>query len=108
MVYEEAPPILLVCIGLDNGYIYCIRGDVARERVSRLKLTVDPATDTKPASPVTGLGFQVDGAALHLFALSSASVNLFEMHHQPPIKHVLDQLGGEGQSMTMSDKQVSY
>ncbi|CAM6101360.1 unnamed protein product [Calypogeia fissa] len=105
LVYEEAAPILLVCIGLDNGYIYAIRGDVARERVSRLKLNVDPATDTKPASPVTGLGFRIDGAALQLFALSTVSVNLFDMHQQPPVKHMLDHLGGEGQSMTMSDKQ---
>lgn len=105
LVFEEAPPYLLVCVGLDNGFVYCIKGDVARERVSRLKLSVDPATETKPASPVTGLGFRVDGAALQLFALSTISVNLFDMHREPPVKHVLDQLGGEGQSMTMSDKQ---
>lgn len=80
---------------------------MARERVSRLKLNVDPATDTKPASPVTGLGFRVDGAALQLFALSTVSVNRFDMHQQPPIRHVLDHLDGEGQTMTMSDKQVS-
>lgn len=97
---------MLVCIGLETGHIYCIRGDVARERVSRLRLQVDPAVDNQPASPVTGLGFRVDGAILQLFAVSTTSVNLFDMHQQPPQKHVLDMLGGEGQNMTMSDNQV--
>lgn len=107
IVFEEAPPILLVCIGLETGYIYCIRGDVARERVSRLRLSVDPAVDNQPASPITGLGFRVDGAVLQLFAVSTKSVNLFDMHQQPPQKHLLDMLGGEGQNMTMSDNQVT-
>ncbi|KAL2635425.1 hypothetical protein R1flu_006904 [Riccia fluitans] len=105
LVFEEAPPILMVCIGLETGYIYCIRGDVARERVSRLRLSVDPAVDNQPACPVTGLGFRVDGAILQLFAASTRSVNLFDMHQQPPQKHELDMLGGEGLNMTMSDNQ---
>ncbi|CAM8909252.1 unnamed protein product [Rhodiola kirilowii] len=36
IVLEEAPPILLITIGLDNGCIYCIKGDIARERITRV------------------------------------------------------------------------
>ncbi|CAM8909251.1 unnamed protein product [Rhodiola kirilowii] len=41
IVLEEAPPILLITIGLDNGCIYCIKGDIARERITRFKLQID-------------------------------------------------------------------
>lgn len=111
LVYEEAPPILLVCIGLDSGEIYCIRGDIARNRVTRLRLSVDPAAGAadgqKPASPVTGLGFRVDGQILQLFAVTTSSVNLFDMHNQSPQKVVIDQIGAEGRCVAMSDNQVS-
>ncbi|KAG0579723.1 hypothetical protein KC19_4G119500 [Ceratodon purpureus] len=106
LVYEEAPPILLVCIGLDSGEIYCIRGDIARNRVTRLRLAVDPAVDgQKPASPVTGLGFRVEGQILQLFAVTTASINLFDMHKQSPQKNVIDQIGTEGRCVAMSDNQ---
>lgn len=107
LVYEEAPPILLVCIGLDSGEIYCIRGDIARNRVTRLRLAVDPAVDGQtPASPVTGLGFRVEGQLLQLFAVTTTSVNLFDMHNQSPQKNVIDQIGTEGRCVAMSDNQV--
>ncbi|CAK9277286.1 unnamed protein product [Sphagnum jensenii] len=110
VVYEETPPVLLVCIGLDTGYIYCMRGDIARERISRVRLTVDPSSSdsqqpSTAASPVTGLGFRAEGSLLQLFAVSTSSINLFDMHEQPPQKHVLDQLGAEGQCVAMSDNQ---
>jgi hypothetical protein len=50
----EAPPILLIAIGLDNGSIYCIRGDIARERITRFTLQVEAVSN---GSPITGLGF---------------------------------------------------
>lgn len=103
LVFEEAPPILLICIGLETGCIYGIRGDVARDRVSRLRLQVDAIV----ASPVTGLAFRVDGQVLQLFVVTPSSVNLFDMHKQPPVKHVLDSIGAESQCVTMSDNQVS-
>ena len=107
-MYEEAPPILLVCFGLDTGYIYGIRGDIARERITRMRLSVDPAIDShQPASPVTGLGYRIEGQALQLFAVTTSSINLFNMHEQAPQKHVLDQLGAEGRCVAMSDDQVT-
>lgn len=106
-MYEEAPPILLVCFGLDTGYIYGIRGDIARERITRMRLSVDPAVDShQPASPVTGLGYRIEGQALQLFAVTISSINLFNMHEQAPQKHVLDQIGAEGRCVAMSDDQV--
>ena len=108
LVYEEAPPILLVCVGLDSGEIYCIRGDIARNRVTRLRLAVDPVVDgQKPASPVSGLGFRVEGPMLHLFAVTTSSLNLFDMHNQSPQKNVIDQIGTEGRCVAMSDSQVN-
>ncbi|KAE9622253.1 putative transcription factor WD40-like family [Lupinus albus] len=63
LVLEEVPPILLIVIGLDNGSIYCIKGDIARERINRFKLQVENHSD-KTLSFVTGLGFKVDGRSL--------------------------------------------
>lgn len=109
LVFEEAPPIVLICIGLDSGEICCIRGDIARNRVTRLRLSVDPAVDGgQPASPVTGLGFRVEGQMLQLFAVTTSSINLFDMHDSSPQKKVIDQIGTEGRCVAMSDNQVSH
>ncbi|XWS75875.1 hypothetical protein CRYUN_Cryun01aG0129300 [Craigia yunnanensis] len=70
LVLEEAPPILLIAIGLENGCIYCIKGDIARERITRFKLPVDSVSD-KGNSSVTGLGFRLDGQALLFFCCNS-------------------------------------
>jgi hypothetical protein len=105
LVLEEAPPILLMAIGLDNGCIYCIKGDIARERITRFKLQVDNVSD-KSHSTITGLGFRVDGQALQLFAVTPDSVSLFSMHNQPPRRQTLDQIGCNFNSVTMSDRLV--
>ncbi|XP_021274315.1 vacuolar protein-sorting-associated protein 11 homolog [Herrania umbratica] len=103
LVLEEAPPILLIAIGLDNGCIYCIKGDIARERITRFKLQVDSVSD-KGNSPITGLGFRLDGQALLLFAVTPNSVSLFSMQNQPPRRQILDQIGCNVNSVTMSDR----
>ncbi|CAN4099934.1 unnamed protein product [Withania somnifera] len=69
LVLEEAPPLLLIVIGLDNGSVYCIQGDIAHERIKRFKLQVDNQSD-KSQSSITGLGYRVDGQVLHLFAVT--------------------------------------
>ncbi|KAK8588539.1 hypothetical protein V6N12_022969 [Hibiscus sabdariffa] len=103
LVLEEAPPILLIAIGLDNGCIYCIKGDIARERITRFKLQVDsPSGDGN--SSVTGLGFRVEGQALLLFAVTPNSVSLFNMQSQPPRRQTLDQIGCNVHSVAMSDR----
>ncbi|EOA29826.1 hypothetical protein CARUB_v10012921mg [Capsella rubella] len=98
LVLEEVPPILLIAIGLDNGCIYCVKGDIARERITRFKLQVDGR------SPITGLGFRMDGQALLLFAVTPDSVNLFSMQAQPPRLQTLDHIGGSVNTVTMSDR----
>ncbi|GAV78365.1 Clathrin domain-containing protein/VPS11_C domain-containing protein [Cephalotus follicularis] len=98
LVLEEAPPILLIAIGLDNGCIYCIKGDIARERISRFKLEVDDG------SSITGLGFRMDGQALQLFAVTPDSVSLFGMQYQPPRRQTLDHIGCHVNSVTMNDR----
>ncbi|KAL5798082.1 hypothetical protein ACOSQ2_002902 [Xanthoceras sorbifolium] len=103
IVLEEAPPILLIAIGLDNGCIYCIKGDIARERITRFKLQVDSFSDKSHCS-ITGLGFRVDGQALQLFAVTPNSVSLFSLQNQPPRRQTLDQIGGNVNSVTMSDR----
>lgn len=105
LVLEEAPPILLIAIGLDNGCIYCIKGDIARERITRFKLQVDSVSD-KGNSLITGLGFRLDGQALLLFAVTPNSVSLFSMQNQPPRRQILDQIGCNVNSVTMSDRSV--
>ncbi|CAH8261967.1 unnamed protein product [Arabidopsis lyrata] len=98
LVLEEVPPILLIAIGLDNGCIYCVKGDIARERITRFKLQVDGR------STITGLGFRMDGQALLLFAVTPDSVNLFSMQAQPPKLQTLDHIGGSVNTVTMSDR----
>lgn len=107
LVLEEAPPILLVAIGLDNGCIYCIQGDISRERIKRFRLQIDMNNQDKSQSAITGLGFRVDGQALQLFAVSPSSVNLFNLHTQQPRGQVLDQIGSSATCVAMSDRLVT-
>ncbi|KAK2995647.1 hypothetical protein RJ640_013604 [Escallonia rubra] len=103
LVLEEAPPILLIAIGLDNGCIYCIQGDIARERIKRFRLQVENDSD-KSQSSITGLGFRVDGQALQLFAVTPTSVSLFNLQTQPASRQTLDQIGCDLNSVAMSDR----
>lgn len=102
VVLEEAPPILLIAIGLDNGCIYCIKGDIARERITRFKLEVESVSDKSQLS-ITGLAFRVDGQALLLFAVTPTSVTLFSLHNQPSRRQTLDQIGCNVNGVTLSD-----
>ncbi|KAJ0963548.1 hypothetical protein J5N97_028670 [Dioscorea zingiberensis] len=102
LVLEEAPPILLISIALENGSIYCIKGDIARERITRFTLQVEAASD-KSHSSINGLGFLAEGRALQLFAVSPTSVSLFNLHDQPPRRQTLDQIGCDNNSVTKCD-----
>jgi hypothetical protein len=102
VVLEEAPPILLIAIGLDNGSIYCIKGDIARERITRFMLQVEDGTSL----PITGLGFRVEGQAHQLFAVTPSSITLFSLHDHPPRRQTLDQIGCETNAVAMSDRMV--
>lgn len=103
LVLEEVPPILLIAIGLDNGCIYCVKGDIARERITRFKLQVDGVSE-KRQTPITGLGFRLDGLSLLLFAVTPDSVNSFAMQAQPPRLQTLDHIGSGVNTVTMSDR----
>lgn len=102
-VLEEAPPILLIAFGLDNGCIYYIRGDIARKQIKRFKLQVENTSD-KSQLPVTGLAFRVDGQTLQLFAVTPTSVSLFNFKTQPPSGQTLDNIGCNVSSVAMSDR----
>lgn len=106
LVLEEAPPILFIAIGLDNGCIYCIKGDIARERITRFKLEVENS-EKSHSSSITGLGFRVDGHSRQLFSVTQSSVSLFSLQEQPPRRQTLDQIGSSVNSVTMSDRSVS-
>lgn len=105
LVLEEAPPILLISIGLETGSIYCIKGDIARERITRFRLQVEDALE-KTLCPIRGLGYRVEGQALQLFAVSPTSVSLFSLQDQPPKRQTLDQIGCDSNAVTMSDRLV--
>ncbi|PKA52706.1 hypothetical protein AXF42_Ash001687 [Apostasia shenzhenica] len=101
-VLEEAPPILLISIGLDTGSIYCIKGDLTRERITRFSLQVEPSVETGDSS-ITGLGYRVDGQAVQLFSVTPSSVSLFSLHDNPPRRQTLDQIGCKANAVAMSD-----
>ncbi|GFY97710.1 vacuolar protein sorting 11 [Actinidia rufa] len=103
LVLEEAPPILLIAIGLDNGCIYGIKGDIARERIKRFKLEVDDNSN-KSQSSVTGMGFRVDGQTTQLFAVTPTSVSLFSLQTEPYSRHTLDLIGCHANTVAMSDR----
>lgn len=103
LVLEEAPPILLIAIGLDNGCIYCIQGDIARERIKRFMLQVENRQD-KTQCAITGMGFRVDGKAFQLFAVTPGSVSLFNLQTQPASRQTLDQIGCNVNSVAMNDR----
>ncbi|CAI9303482.1 unnamed protein product [Lactuca saligna] len=103
LVLEEAPPILLIAIGLDNGCIYCIQGDIARERIKRFMLQVEKSQD-KSQCGITGMGFRVDGKAFHLFAVTPTSVSLFNLQTQPAARQNLDHIGSNVNSVAMNDR----
>nr|XP_043629208.1 vacuolar protein-sorting-associated protein 11 homolog [Erigeron canadensis] len=103
LVLEEAPPILLIAIGLDNGCIYCIQGDIARERIKRFMLQVENRQD-KSQCAITGMAFRVDGKTLQLFAVTPASVSLFNLQTQPASRQTLDQIGSNANSVAMNDR----
>ncbi|KAL2932889.1 Vacuolar protein-sorting-associated protein 11-like protein [Bienertia sinuspersici] len=102
LVLEEVPPILLIAIGLDNGSIYCIKGDIARERITRFTLRVENASAGHAA--ITGLGFRNDGPAIQIFAVTPSSVSLFNLQYQPAKRQTLDQIGCASKSVAMSDR----
>lgn len=104
LVLEEAPPILLIAVGLDNGSIYCIQGDIARERIKRFRLQVDNQSSESQSSSITGLAFRVDGQSLQLYAVTPTSVSLFSLQTQPPSRQTLDQIGSNANSVAMSDR----
>ncbi|KAL8264477.1 hypothetical protein R6Q59_022607 [Mikania micrantha] len=103
LVLEEAPPILLIAIGLDNGCIYCIQGDIARERIKRFMLQVENRQDKTQCS-ITGMGFRVDGKTFQLFAVTPTSVSLFNLQTQPASRQTLDQIGSDANSVAMNDR----
>nr|GEV68380.1 vacuolar protein-sorting-associated protein 11 homolog [Tanacetum cinerariifolium] len=103
LVLEEAPPILLIAIGLDNGCIYCIQGDIARERIKRFMLQVDNRQD-KSQCAITGMAFRVDGKAFQLFAVTPTSVSLFSLQTQPASRQTLDHIGSNVNSVAINDR----
>ncbi|XP_051151972.1 vacuolar protein-sorting-associated protein 11 homolog [Andrographis paniculata] len=103
LVFEEAPPIIFVALGLENGCIYCIQGDIARERIKRFKLEVNASQSGKMNSAVLGLGFRVDGQGFQLFSVTPSSVSLFDLRSQIPKRQTLDEIGSETASVAMSD-----
>ncbi|KAL1805594.1 hypothetical protein ACET3Z_028662 [Daucus carota] len=104
LVLEEAPPISLIAIGLDNGCIYCIQGDIAREHIKRFTLQVDSTSNINSQLPITGLGFRVDGQSLQLYAVTPSSVSLFNLATQPRSRQNLDHIGCGINSVAMSDR----
>ncbi|KAK3285147.1 Vacuolar protein sorting-associated protein 11 [Cymbomonas tetramitiformis] len=111
---EEGASQLVVAVGLENGQVYVIRGDVARDKVSRSRLMVPvvekEASTGRPAAPpgVTGLGFRLEaghaGGALILFAVTRSLTSAFDLDRQGH-KAVLDDHGCDTWCVTMTEAQ---
>ncbi|KAH7422083.1 hypothetical protein KP509_13G089700 [Ceratopteris richardii] len=97
--------MILVCIGLETGFIYCLKGEVARGGMTYLKLCVISSEDGSSSAAIAGLGFRVDGQSRQLFVVTKDSISLFNMHEQTPQNIVLDQIGCDGRCVTMNDNQ---
>jgi hypothetical protein len=72
-VHEEKTPNMVVTLGLSNGAVLIIRGDVVREKVSRIKLEVttnEGDGNDNNNQGVTGLGYHTEGQSLILFVVT--------------------------------------
>jgi len=102
-VYEEGPTQLSMAIGLENGSVYIIRGDVTRDKVTRSRLQVK-MDDGTSAGPITGLGYRPEGArALYLFCTTNNITASFDINNQPH-RYVLDAHGANSRCVTTTDQ----
>jgi vacuolar protein sorting-associated protein 11 len=60
-----------VAIGLENGVVILIRGDVSRDRFTKSKIIHEGN------EMVTGLGYRIDGADLFLFVTTSRQILIY-------------------------------
>ncbi|MCO5583009.1 hypothetical protein L7F22_036915 [Adiantum nelumboides] len=105
LVFEEVPPMLLVCIGLETGVVYCLKGEIARGGMTYLKLVASAFENKSASSAITGLGLRVDGQARQLFVVTKDLICLFDIHQQTPQKITLDQVGCDGGCVATNDNQ---
>ncbi|KAL3155173.1 hypothetical protein ABBQ32_013114 [Trebouxia sp. C0010 RCD-2024] len=68
-VHEENWPHMSLAIGLANGNIYCILGDIGKDKAQRTTLTLQPAS-----TPITNLNFTGDNKHLHLYVTTQTSI----------------------------------
>ena len=72
-VHEERVPNMTVSLGLSDGTVLVIRGDVVRDKVNRVKLSVRGEAGGGAGSPddsITGLGYHTEGSSLILFVVT--------------------------------------
>lgn len=72
-VHEERVPNMTVALGLSNGTVLVIRGDVVRDKVNRLKLSIaEEGSGSAPTQShsITGLGYHTEGQSLVLFVVT--------------------------------------
>ncbi|KAK9806296.1 hypothetical protein WJX72_009074 [[Myrmecia] bisecta] len=96
--HEEVWPHMTLALGLANGSIYLLRGDIARDKLTRTILTLRP--DTSDLWRVTGLHFRGDGSEAHLFAVTQSQTAVFDVKTQT--KSVLDEMGAESGCTTLN------
>lgn len=103
LLFEEAPPMLLICLGLETGVVYYLKGEVSRGKMGQFKLT--PFEDGSHASAITGLSLRADGQVRQLFVVTKHSISLFNMQQPTPQRITLDETGCDEGCVTMNDNQ---
>eukprot|EP01133_Synstelium_polycarpum_P001183 gene1183-1361_t len=88
-----------ICIGLANGEVIAIRGDVFRDKVLKQKSIKSPGE-----APVTGMGFFSKNVQQPvLFVVTTSNVYTYSRGDQETI---IDEEGGDFGNFVMSDDQV--
>lgn len=88
-----------IAVGLRNGAVYLISGDLLRERDPRQKVILPPS-----AFPVTGLGWSEKPQSTNLFVATTNQVISFKTDTpKGEVYEVLDERGAEANCCCMSD-----
>ncbi|TPX63051.1 hypothetical protein SpCBS45565_g06884 [Spizellomyces sp. 'palustris'] len=89
-----------VAIGLENGVVVLIRGDISRDRFTKSKIIHEGS------EMITGLGFCEDGKSTRLYIVTLARILTCDTSNKD-LKEALDDQGGEIGAVTLTAQETN-
>jgi len=99
-----------MAIGVCDGSIVVVAGDILRERASRLRvIKAEDSQATGGPSPITGLGFSEQKRGTYLFASTTSSVYCYMTNKEGVGKgELLDDRGCEAGCAAMNEQEGEF